>query len=151
MLEAGVRVAGPLIATSITGGRSNVTVRLDDGSSSWVLRMPPRTGRTPSAQDVAREFAFNAALTDSGVPVPPAVLFCQDETVVGASFAVWEFVPGRAVQRAGDLETLSADQLAQVVGELVETLATLHRVDHRAAGLAEFERPGQYAERQLRR
>ena len=54
MAAAGVRLSGPLTSSLIAGGRSNLTFRLDDGTDQWVLRTPPRSGRTPSAHDVAR-------------------------------------------------------------------------------------------------
>jgi aminoglycoside phosphotransferase (APT) family kinase protein len=135
----------------IAGGRSNLTFRLDDGASRWVLRMPPRAKRTPSAHDVAREFKITQALGAVGVPVPPAVVLCGDETVLGAPFAVAEFVHGRTVQSRADLDTLDDAILAGVCAELVKVLAALHRVDHVAAGLKRFGRPDGYAGRQLKR
>ena len=49
--DAGVTVTGPLTSSLIAGGRSNLTFRIEDTRSRWVLRMPPRVGRTPSAHD----------------------------------------------------------------------------------------------------
>jgi len=80
MLAAGIEMAAGLEATLIAGGRSNLTYRLDDGETSWVLRMPPRSGRTPSAHDVAREYRVTKALADSAVPVARPLLLCEDET-----------------------------------------------------------------------
>ena len=54
MAGAGVDLAGPLTARLIAGGRSNLTFRLDDGVSSWVLRTPPRAGRTARRTRPAR-------------------------------------------------------------------------------------------------
>lgn len=151
-LEAsGVDVAGDLRATLIAGGRSNLTVRLDDGASRWVLRMPPRAGRTPSAHDVAREFRVTRALHGTGVPVPPPVALCQDESVLGCDFAVAEFVDGSTLQSQDDLELLDDEALDAVVTSLVETLAVLHRTDHAALGLESFGRADGYVERQTRR
>lgn len=52
MRERGLEITGPLEASRIAGGRSNLTYRLRDSASSppadgWVLRTPPRAGRTP--------------------------------------------------------------------------------------------------------
>ncbi|WP_182377759.1 phosphotransferase family protein [Nocardioides sp. WS12] len=147
----GVPVTGPLRASRIAGGRSNLTFRLDDENSRWVLRMPPRAGRTPSAHDVAREFRVTRALSGAGVPVAPAVALCEDESVLGAPFAVAGFVDGRTVQSSDDLDLLDDVTLAAVVDRLVEALAALHRVDHGAHGLERFGRPDGYAARQLKR
>lgn len=149
--SAGVRVAAPLRATLIAGGRSNLTFRLEDGVDRWVLRMPPRAGRTPSAHDVVREHRVTSALEGTAVPVPPALLLCEDEAVLGAPFTVSGFVAGRTVQSRADLDALDDTVVLAVSGRLVEALAALHRVDHVAIGLERFGRPDGYAGRQLRR
>ncbi|CAB4698164.1 MAG: phosphotransferase [Actinobacteria bacterium] len=151
LADAGAAPVGPLSATLIAGGRSNLTFRLDDGASRWVLRTPPRVGRTPSAHDVAREFRVTSALGATAVPVARAVALCEDESLIGGPFAVAEFVDGRTLQARDELEALATGQVHAAVGALVETLATLHRVDHVAVGLGRFGRPDAYAERQLKR
>ncbi|WP_253943906.1 phosphotransferase family protein [Nocardioides marmotae] len=158
MAEAGEQLASPLTARLIAGGRSNLTYRLDDGGSdggegarAWVLRMPPRVGRTPSAHDVAREFRVTSALAGAGVPVARPVVLCEDESVIGLPFAVAAFVEGRSVQSRADLDRLDDPTLEATTARLVETLAGLHAVDHVAAGLERFGRPDGYAARQLRR
>lgn len=151
MRAGGTDPAGPLSARLIAGGRSNLTFRLDDGESAWVMRTPPRAGRTPSAHDVAREYRVVEALGPTGVPVAPAVTLCEDEGVIGAPFAVCGFVEGRAVQARDELDALGDDQVDAAVEALADTLAALHRVDHVAVGLERFGRPDAYAARQLRR
>ena len=151
MAGAGVSSAGPLSARLIAGGRSNLTFRLDDGASAWVMRTPPRAGRTPSAHDVAREFRVTSALGATDVPVPPAVVLCEDESLIGGPFAVSGFVPGVTVQTAAQLDELDDAVVSGVVAALASTLAALHRVDHVAVGLERFGRPDGYAERQLKR
>jgi aminoglycoside phosphotransferase (APT) family kinase protein len=151
LTATGVDLAGPLSSTLIAGGRSNLTFRLYDGSSRWVLRMPPRAGRTPSAHDVGREFRVTRALQGSGVPVAPAVAFCEDESLLGGPFAVAEYVTGRTVQSRADLDLLDDATVDAVIARLIETLATLHTVDHVAVGLELFGRPDGYAARQIRR
>ncbi len=148
---AGADVVGPLDASLIAGGRSNLTFRLSDGVSRWVLRTPPRAGRTPSAHDVAREFRVTSALGAAGVPVPRAVVLCEDEDVIGGPFVVAEFMDGTTVQTRADLDLLDDVAVGQCVDRLVEVLAELHAVDHVAAGLERFGRPDGYFGRQLRR
>lgn len=151
MVRGGVDVAGPLDCSLIAGGRSNLTFRLDDGVTQWVMRMPPRHGRTPSAHDVAREFRVTTALAAADFPVAPPVVLCEDESVIGSPFAIAGFVAGRTVQSRQDLDDLDDRMVGLVVDRLVETLARLHAVDHVAVGLEEFGRPDGYAERQVGR
>lgn len=151
MSAAGVTPHGPLAASLLAGGRSNLTFRLDDGSSAWVLRMPPRHGRTPSAHDVGREFRVASALMSTGVPVAPQVLLCEDEGVLGLPFAVASFVDGCCIRLRSELDALDQASLDVLTTELVQNLAALHAVDHVAVGLESFGRPLGYVERQLRR
>ena len=68
LAEAGVAVSGGLNAKLLTAGRSNLTYKLwDDDGAAWVMRTPPRVGRTPSAHDVAREYRVTKGLATAGV------------------------------------------------------------------------------------
>lgn len=151
MLVGGIELQGRLEATHIAGGRSNLTCRLDDGETSWVLRMPPRTGRTPSAHDIAREYRVTKALADSVVPVARPLLLCDDESVLGAPFTVVEHVSGATIRTSTELDELDDPAVAAVSRRLLETLAALHRVDQEAVGLGSYGRPDGYAARQLQR
>jgi aminoglycoside phosphotransferase (APT) family kinase protein len=151
MQTAGIEPAAGLEATLLAGGRSNLTCRLDDGVTRWVLRMPPRSGRTPSAHDVAREFRVTKALADTAVPVARPLLLCDDADVLGAPFTLVEYVLGSTIRTAAELAELDDRAVDAVSGRLVETLAALHRVDPEAVGLGDYGRPDGYAARQLRR
>lgn len=146
-----VDLEGELRSTLIAGGRSNLTFRLEDDRSRWVMRTPPRAGRTPSAHDVAREFRVTSALHGTAVPVARPVAVSEDDSVLGAPLAIWEFVQGRTLQARDDLDPLDDATLDKVVRGLIETLAALHRIDHVAVGLERFGRPDGYAERQVKR
>jgi len=148
---AGIEVAGPLEAQPISGGRSNLTSVISDGRTRWILRTPPRAGRTASAHDVAREHRVTAALAGSGVPVPPAILLCEEESLLGVPFTVSGHVEGAAIRTQADLAGHDDDAVREMTRDLLTTLAALHRVDHVAAGLEDFGRPDGYAARQLRR
>ena len=156
MRERGVEITGPLEASLIVGGRSNLTYRLRDSASAppadgWVLRTPPRAGRTPSAHDVAREYRVTAALADTAVPVPTARVLHEAPDLLGGPFAVCDYVPGRGIQTRDDLDLLDDADVALVATRLVETLVDLHQVDQVAVGLEDFGRSDGYAQRQLRR
>lgn len=151
MAEAGTPPRGELRATLIAGGRSNLTFKLEDDADAWVMRTPPRAGRTPSAHDVAREYRVVAALGPTEVPVARAVALYEEEDLLGGAFAICEFVDGGAVQTQEQLAAWDDAQVAASVDALTSTLAALHRVDHVAIGLERFGRPDAYAERQLKR
>ena len=144
--------SGQLRAELISGGRSNLTFRVHDDASAWVLRRPPMHGLTPSAHDMAREYRVVAALADTPVPVADAVTLCEDESVLGAPFAMVSYVPGRVVRSAGELAAIGdRTEIDRCVDELIRVLANLHAVDPVSVGLADFGRPDGYLERQVRR
>ena len=144
--------AGELRAELISGGRSNLTFLVSDDASKWVLRRPPLHGLTPSAHDMAREYRVVAALEDTPVPVARAVTMRDDDSVLGAPFQMVEYVPGRVVRSAPELEALGdKETLSDCVDELIRVLADLHAVDPAAVGLADFGKPTGYLERQVRR
>lgn len=149
LLANGVHTTGSLSAELIAGGKSNLTYVIADHATRWVLRMPPRAGRTPSAHDVAREFRVTSGLQASEVPVPRPLLLCEDDTVLGAPFTVVEHIDGRTVRTGTDLEQLSDEEIERCVADLVRILALLHRVEPGTVGLEDFGRPDGYLQRQV--
>ncbi|WP_432002933.1 phosphotransferase family protein [Streptomyces sioyaensis] len=142
---------GPLRAHLIEGGRSNLTYRITDGTGSWVVRRPPLGHVLATAHDMRREHRVISALHDTPVPVPEALLLCEDESVIGAPFYVMELVEGVPYRTAAQLAPLGPERTRAVVLSLVDTLVELHAVDPEAVGLGDFGRPEGFLERQLRR
>ncbi|MDQ2636496.1 MAG: phosphotransferase family protein [Actinomycetota bacterium] len=150
--SVGIARAGELRAELIAGGRSNLTFLVRDDASKWVLRRPPLHGLTPSAHDMVREYRVVAALADTPVPVAPAVTVSDDDAVLGAPFQMVEYMSGRVVRYASELEALGdKTAISDCVDALIKVLADLHSVDPEAVGLGDFGRPSGYLERQVRR
>lgn len=148
----GIARSGELRAELIAGGRSNLTFRVCDDASAWVLRRPPLHGLTPSAHDMAREYKVVAALAGTAVPVARAVTMSNDDSVLGAPFQMVENVDGLVVRSASELEALGDEQvISHSVDALIRVLADLHAVDPEAVGLGDFGKPAGYLERQVRR
>jgi aminoglycoside phosphotransferase (APT) family kinase protein len=149
--DIGVVVQGALVATAITGGRSNLTYRVQDAEKTWVLRRPPIAGLTPSAHDMGREYRIVEALQGTPVPVAPAVAYCSDPAVLGAPFALVGFVPGLVLRTQADLEAYPDAELAQISDGLIQVLVDLHAVSYGEQGLGDFGRPQGFFARQVRR
>ncbi len=148
----GIARSGELRAELIAGGRSNLTFRVCDDASAWVLRRPPLHGLTPSAHDMAREYKVVAALAGTAVPVARAVTMSNDDSVLGAPFQMVENVTGQVVRSADELAAIGDEQvISDSVDALIRVLADLHAVDYEAVGLGDFGRPAGYLERQVRR
>jgi aminoglycoside phosphotransferase (APT) family kinase protein len=142
---------GALSAELIAGGRSNPTYALTDGQRSWILRRPPYGDYVKSGHDMGREVTVMTALSETPVPVPTVVAYCQDADVLGAPFYVMDRIEGTTYRTPGDTSTLSEAQRAGLASSLVDTLVALHEVDPNSVGLAEWGRPDGYLERQLAR
>jgi aminoglycoside phosphotransferase (APT) family kinase protein len=89
--------AGPLEVRQFLGGQSNPTYHLRAASGEYVLRRKPPGKLLPSAHAVDREFRVIAALRATDVPVPEALVLCEDPEVVGTVFYVMRYVPGRVL------------------------------------------------------
>ena len=142
---------GPLSATLIAGGRSNLTYSVSDGNSTWVLRRPPLGHVLPTAHDMVREYRVMSALAPTDVPVPRTLALCEDLAVNDAPFYVMELVEGIIYRDSASLASLNADAARGVSEALVDVLAAIHGVDYQAIGLGEFGRPDGFLERQVRR
>lgn len=136
--------------TRLAGGQSNPTFRIDGLSCPLVLRKKPDGTLSASAHAIDREFRVLQALQGSHVPVPKALLFCEDSSVIGTAFYVMEFVPGRVYWNQS-LPDLPAHDRAAVFDEMLHVLAEIHSVDLSASGLEDFGPTRHYVARQLKR
>lgn len=144
-------LSGPLEATLITGGKSNLTYAVTDGSTEVIVRRPPLGHVLATAHDMSREHRVITALGPTDVPVPETFALCDDETVIGAPFYVMERVSGTPYSRATQLESLGTDRTRVITERMIDTLVALHAVDPADVGLDDFGRPDGYLERQVRR
>jgi aminoglycoside phosphotransferase (APT) family kinase protein len=142
---------GPLTAGLITGGKSNLTYLVSDGTNDYVVRRPPLGHVLATAHDMGREYTAMAALAPTDVPVPQMLAHCEDPDIIGAPFYVMEKVDGTPYGRAEQLRPLGAERTRAISEHMVDTLATLHSVDYQAVGLSDFGRPDGYLERQVSR
>lgn len=146
------RAAPPLTFERVEGGRSNLTFVVTDRTGErYVLRRPPTSHRLPTAHDMGREFRIISAMGPAGVPVPPALGLCTDESINDAPFYVMGFVDGVITRSEEDAELLDETTRRRAGIALVDTLAQIHSVDPDAVGLGDLGRREGYIARQLRR
>ncbi len=142
--------AGNPVLQKFAGGQSNPTFRLDSDRGAYVLRRKPAGTVLPSAHAVEREFRVLRALAGSAVPVPRALALCEDPAIIGSAFYVMEHVAGRVIWDQTLPEAAPAERAA-MFDSMNATIAALHSVDWRAAGLEGFGRPENYLARQIAR
>jgi aminoglycoside phosphotransferase (APT) family kinase protein len=132
------------------GGHSNLTYLVRAGSHEWVLRRPPFGSTVKSAHDMGREFRMLSRLHSVFPKAPEPLVYCEDESVIGAPFYLMKRVHGviYRAQRPADF-SLTAHRVRDACYEFIETLAALHGISYRTAGLEEMYKGPGYLERQL--
>jgi aminoglycoside phosphotransferase (APT) family kinase protein len=141
---------GPATIRKFAGGQSNPTFLVEAASGRYVLRRKPPGVLLKSAHAVEREFRVMRALEGSAVPVPKAYCLCEDESILGTSFFVMEFLDGRIFWDPA-LPEIPAGERTAYYGEIARVLGALARLDPEAIGLSDYGRPGNYVERQVSR
>jgi len=142
----------PLDFTLVAGGRSNLTFRVTDAAGrAYALRRPPVSHVLPTAHDMGREHRIIAALGRTGVPVPPALGYCDDPEVNGRPFYVMGYVDGHVLRTPEAAEALDPAARHRSGESVVDTLAGLHAVDVDEVGLGDLARREGYIARQLKR
>ena len=138
----------PLALRRLVGGQSNPTYVLETPGRRYVLRRKPSGVLVPSAHAVDREYRVLTAVAGTGLPVPHTHVFCGDPAVIGTPFYVMDYVEGR-IFTDPRLPGLAPAERAAIYDAMNATLARLHGLDWRAAGLATFGLPGRYVKRQV--
>jgi aminoglycoside phosphotransferase (APT) family kinase protein len=156
-LEAWLRLnvpdfSGPLTVEQFKGGQSNPTYKLVTPVRSYVMRTKPGPAAKllPSAHAIAREFRVMSALALTGVPVATMHALCEDESVIGRAFYLMAFIEGRVLWDQA-LPGMSKTERGAIYDEMNRVIATLHDVDPRSVGLADYGKPGNYFARQISR
>ncbi len=130
------------------GGASNLTYLLTSGTRQMVLRRPPFGAKIKSAHDMGREYKVLDALSKGYKKAPTPLLYCEDESIIGAPFYVMERVEGVIIRHDMGKE-LSPVLVANIADSLVATFVELHELDYKELGLGELGRPIGYIHRQV--
>jgi aminoglycoside phosphotransferase (APT) family kinase protein len=142
---------GPVSVLQFPRGHSNLTYLVRVGAREVVLRRPPFGVKVKSAHDMKREYDILSALTGLYPRAPRPIVFCDDESVVGAKFYLMERVCGVILR--GDAPpagiAFTPDLLRRTSAALVDNLVDLHAVEVRRPPLSTIGRPQGYVARQV--
>jgi aminoglycoside phosphotransferase (APT) family kinase protein len=143
--------SGPVGASRIGEGHSNITYLIERGDECFVLRRPPRPPLPPTAHDVLREARLLTAVEQADVRTPRVLDTCDDESILGVPFYVMEYLEGHVITTDVPEPFATPDERRRICHELIDALAEMHAVDWRVCGLEGFGKPTGYLDRQLRR
>ena len=141
---------GDLQVEQFKGGQSNPTFLLTAGGKQYVMRRKPPGTLLPSAHAVDREYRVISALASTDVPVAKTYALCEDDSVIGSTFYIMDYVQGRILWNSA-LPGFEPKERAALFAELNRVIAALHQVDYQAVGLETYGKPGNYLERQVAR
>jgi aminoglycoside phosphotransferase (APT) family kinase protein len=133
-----------------THGQSNPTFLIVVGKRQFVLRKKPPGKLLKSAHAVEREFQILQALQGSRVPVPRVYCLCEDESVIGTSFYIMDYVQGR-ILKDPLLPGMSSNERSAIYYAMNKVLADLHSVDFNRIGLSDFGKSEAFLERNVAR
>ena len=147
------RAKAPFRFVALPGGHSNLAFAVTGSNDDrYVLRRPPIGDVLAGAHDLGREYRIISALHDSAVPVPAAFGYCDDSSVNGAPFYVLDYVEGQVIRdKAAARKLLSEPGRRRASESFIDTMAAIHAVDLRAAGLDDLGPHEGYIARQIRR
>lgn len=148
--DRGIAV-GPVNTATIGDGHSNLTYLVTDGNARVVLRRPPPPPVPRGAHDMLREARIIDALRDTGVPVADVLATGQVGDVLDVPFYVMSHVQGPVVTTETPDALSSPEDRCKIGEALIDTLAALHQVDWRAAGLSDIGKPEGFNRRHLER
>jgi aminoglycoside phosphotransferase (APT) family kinase protein len=149
-LEEHLGITGPVEVRQFPKGHSNLTYLIKAGDRELILRRPPFGSKVKTAHDMGREHRILDRLSPVYPRAPKPLLYCDDESVLGAKFYVMERLRGIILRKdpPHDL-VMSAEQIRKLHTALIDGLAELHQLDYAAAGLADLGKPEGYVERQV--
>lgn len=102
-----------------------------------------------TAHQVDREYRVLHALEKTDVPVPRAIVLCEDDDIIGTAFYIMEFLDGRMFENPS-FPGVSARDRKCMWEDAVRTLAKLHRVCPKEVGLETFGKHSGFYNRQIR-
>lgn len=139
-----------LTVEQFPSGFSNLTylLRLDD--RDLVLRRPPFGANIKGGHDMLREYTILSNLISVYPYVPRPLLYCDDESILGAPFYIMERLTGVILRPQMPPAMIPEPPLmSRIANAFAENFAALHAVDIEQAGLAGLGRPQGYIERQI--
>ena len=141
--------AGELTVEQFPSGFSNLTYLLRLGDNQLVLRRPPFGANIKSAHDMSREYRILSHLDGHYSKIPSPLHYCEDEDILGAPFYMMERVEGVILRSKPDSVVPEPLVMNGIARSLASTLAELHQVDFKKAGLENLGKPNGYVKRQI--
>ena len=141
---------GEITVKQFPGGFSNLTYLITAGTQEYVLRKPPFGTTIKSAHDMSREYNVLSLLESVYSKIPKPIMYCEDDTIVGAPFYLMERVKGiilrNKIPKGLDLTPKHFQKLSI---QTIENLVDLHNLELEKSNLISLGKPEGYVQRQV--
>ena len=143
-------LAGSLSVRQFPRGFSNLTYLLRFDDREVVLRRPPFGVKIKSAHDMGREYRILSKLISVYPKIPRPLLYCEDESVLGAPFYIMTRLKG-VILRPQMPKAMNPppELMGRIAESFIINLVELHGLDYQEAGLADLGKPEKYVQRQV--
>ena len=132
-------------------GRSNITFKIFDDASSFVLRRPPFGLKLESAHNMGREYKILKVLSENGLRVPkPMYLYNKKELSVD-DFYIMEFIEGETIANNQIADEFNEIQKNTITESFIKALSEIHNFDVISSELNDLGKHEDYVERQINR
>ncbi|MGB4268690.1 MAG: phosphotransferase family protein, partial [Spirochaetota bacterium] len=143
-------IQGPIEIKQFPSGFSNLTYFIKAGNREMVLRRPPFGKKAKTAHDMHREYSILKALKPVFPYCPTPLVYCDDESIIGAKFYVMERIKGIILRK--ELPpglSYTSDEFRYLCEQLLDIQCQLHSLNYKEIGLENFGKPEGYIERQV--
>lgn len=141
----------PLSIQQFSGGASNLTYLLSWGNDiqqQAILRTAPRGANIKSAHDMGREYKVLKMLDGHFAYSPDALLYCDDEGIIGRPFYLMEKVEGIIARKSFPMP-VSQELAHNLCKQLIDVHIALHETDLDSTGLINLGKAEGYIQRQI--
>lgn len=131
-------------------GFSNLTYLINFNNKEYVLRRPPYGASIKSGHDMYREYNILNGLKNIYNKTPKPFIYSDDLKIIGAPFYIMERKKGIILRGNTPKDQLPNKlNMRRLSKKFISTLAEIHRLNYKKAGLEDLGKPEGYITRQV--
>tara|TARA_B100000401_G_scaffold297331_1_gene203949 strand:+ start:462 stop:1544 length:1083 start_codon:yes stop_codon:yes gene_type:complete len=144
-------IEGIIKISQFPSGFSNLTYLVNFNNKDFVLRRPPIGANIKSGHDMNREYTILNGLKKIYNKVPKPYIYSDNLKIIGAPFYLMERKKG-IILRGNTPKKKLPDKLdmRNLSKKFIFTLAEIHRLNYKKAGLENIGKPMGYISRQVK-
>jgi len=144
-------IEGIIKISQFPSGFSNLTYLVNFNETDYVLRRPPIGANIKSGHDMKREYTILNGLKKIYSKVPKPYIYSDNVKIIGAPFYLMERKKG-IILRGNTPKKQLPDKLEMrnLSKKFIFTLAEIHRLNYKKAGLESLGKPIGYISRQVK-